>query len=152
MLGFDQIISRLGNGYTSGSAYEVLGKTIPGSEIDWAFAEQDSYAVLMELGVGQNQTSHVDAIIGLVSLPPKLALLTEVSKSLLETVHSLPQIFAVILLLVCGIVVVLARFYGYSLADLITNVKERWREIGMLRICVNPDRVWKGRVSRVKDE
>lgn len=132
MKGFDQIISTLGDGYTSGSAMSVLGKSIPGSEIDWAFAEMNSYSVRMEVAAGH---AHVDALIGLVDLPGKLDELTIGSKSLVEKLHSLPQVLAGVLVLVCIIAAIVSRFFGVSISDLIAIVRAKWSEFG---VCFSP--------------
>lgn len=133
-----------GNEYEVGSAYNLTGRAIPGSEIDWAFDQGNSFSIILQIAVQKDgywpestafdslTTKHVDTIL-LISrharfLPNKKAIPhKQISKHLAKAIHLLPVLLSLILILLLAIGYVIARFLGYD--NIFGRFKTFWNRI-----------------------
>ncbi|KAL3897270.1 MAG: hypothetical protein SGCHY_003532 [Lobulomycetales sp.] len=141
MEGFQLILRQLNTPspdlFKSGFARDLLHQSIPGSEIDWAFATQNSYAVRVE--TGSNTPLHADAILSLAKIAPALAPLTAISStSLISSTYTTvlvrgPQVLALLLLIVGALGLLFAKWRGVGMARVWKNVRDSWAEFGKYR-------------------
>ncbi|TPX66836.1 hypothetical protein SpCBS45565_g04168 [Spizellomyces sp. 'palustris'] len=116
----------VGKMYSVGSAWEVLKRTISGSEVDWTFDQAGSFAVMVQVagdvakdGMEKIVEKHLNATLTFANvartLPAKSAKPGKsIVKHIQTAVYLLPMILGAVLALILLTGYMIARFLGYD--------------------------------------
>ncbi|KAJ3329962.1 hypothetical protein HDU76_006759 [Blyttiomyces sp. JEL0837] len=133
--------------YHIGTAWELMERTVSGSELDWAFDQAGVFSVILQIGTAEERywpshdmvagllDKHVSPTLALAALAPSLPAKTTIKgkSSIVRHVQTLPIYLGVTLAVLLLIGFFVARAFGYDniVGRFKTAVKHLQHRLGM---------------------